>query len=63
MRHIYNMEWRINMHLVVDNRVGELITSEVNRRNRYLKPGQRKHNKRTVTEEIVLSWEEKRKSK
>jgi len=49
------------MHLVVDNKVGELITSEVKRRNRYLKPGQRKHTKRTVTEEIILEWKENKK--
>ncbi len=49
------------MHLVVDKKVGALIDNEVNRRNRYLKPGQRKHTKRTVTEEIILTWQENKK--
>ena len=50
------------MHLVVDNKLGELITNEVKRRNRYPKPGERKATVKSITEEIILSWEENRKS-
>jgi len=46
------------MHLVVDDKTGELITTEVKKRNRFPKPGERKATKKSVTEEAVIFWKE-----
>ncbi len=51
------------MHLVVNDKIGELVVNEMNRRNKVRKVGERKHTKKSITHEAILLWDKDRKSK
>jgi len=49
------------MHLVVDEKIGDVVSKEVERRNKKLKPGERRHTSKSVTEEAIIYWKDNNK--